>query len=126
MKKVGIGTRVLNCLIDTGFIFILTYAANRTQNWYAYYYEFTPINFGYLFALVLLIYYTLFEGFWGRTPGKKASFSKVIKPNGKKPGIILAFVRSLVRLTVIDLFFLPFTERTLHDIVSGTEVVEIP
>jgi uncharacterized RDD family membrane protein YckC len=125
MNKVGIGTRVLNFLVDTAIVFALSYILNRVQNWYGYYYEFRTWNFGWAFAAVTVVYYTLLEGFWGRTPGKKLSFSKVVTKTGKKPGLLLAFVRSLVRLTVIDLFFLPFTERTLHDIVTGTEVVEI-
>jgi len=125
MKKVGIGSRVLNFLIDTAIVFLIAYTANRIQDWYGYYYEFSTWNFGWVFAAATVFYYTILEGTWGRTFGKKLSFSKVVKPNGKKPGLLLAFIRSLIRLTVIDMLFLPFTDKTLHDIVSKTEVVEI-
>jgi hypothetical protein len=34
-------------------------------------------------------------------------------------------LRSLLRLTIIDAFFIPFLERPLHDALSKTRVVEV-
>jgi len=61
----------------------------------------------------------------GRTIGKLLTYSKVVGSNGKKAGILQMFIRSLARVTVIDMFFIPFLEKPLHDYVSKTEVVEV-
>lgn len=125
MKKVGVGTRALNFLVDTIIVWLLTYAAFTTWNWYVVYWQYPYHNFWLFFAGVVLVYYTLFESLFGRTPGKWVSFSKVVNKKGGKPGLFLVLLRSIVRITIIDLFFFPFLDKTLHDYVSGTEVVEV-
>jgi uncharacterized RDD family membrane protein YckC len=124
MKEVGIGTRVMNFLVDTGIIFLLGYIAHKVWNWYVFYWSFTPYKFGWFFFGILFIYYFLFESFTGRTPGKWLSFSKVVQQNGKKPNVAQVLLRSIARLTIIDLFFIPFIDKTLHDYISKTDVVE--
>jgi uncharacterized RDD family membrane protein YckC len=78
-----------------------------------------------LFFVVLFGYYFLAELFFSRTIGKWASFTKVVSQKNKKPKVLQILVRSLVRLIIIDMFFIPFLDKTLHDYVSKTEVVEI-
>jgi len=78
-----------------------------------------------IFAAVLFVYYFIFELIWARTPGKWLSYSKVVDKKGLKPGFGKIFLRNLARLTIIDCFFYPFLNKTLHDFVSSTEVVEV-
>ncbi len=125
MIKVGIGTRVLNFIVDTLVIFGLSYAAYKTWSFYAYYWHIVYFPFYYFFWFTLFVYYSFFESIFARTPGKWLSLSKVVGSNGKKPSFLQVLLRSLVRLTVIDCFFIPFLDKTLHDYISRTEVVEV-
>ena len=125
MNQVGIGTRVLNFLIDTAIISLLSFIINKIWLFYEVYWSYPYINPLLIFALVLFIYYFIFESIWARTPGKWLSYSKVVDKKGLKPHFGKIFLRSIVRLTVIDCFFIPFLNKTLHDYVSRTEVVEV-
>ncbi|MGF7231925.1 RDD family protein [Arachidicoccus sp.] len=125
MKTVGTGTRVLNFLIDTFLIFII---ALVFSNWYSFqvmYWGYKPLPPYSFFFITLVVYYFLFESIWRRTPGKWLSISKVVKSNGQKPSIGQIFLRSLIRVIVIDFLFIPFLDgKTLHDYLSGTIVIE--
>jgi uncharacterized RDD family membrane protein YckC len=125
MKTSGIGARVINFLIDTTIIMFISIIGFSVWNWYVKYYSFTYHNFWVIFAMVVFVYYLLFESFFARTPGKWFSFTKVVTRQGKKPSVAIIFVRSLSTLIVIDMFFIPFLDKTLHDYLSGTEVVEV-
>jgi len=125
MKAVGIGTRVINFLVDTLIIFIISILSFQVWNWYVRFYGLFPINFGTLFFSVSFIFYSFFEAVFARTPGKWLSYSKVVNRNGTKANVLKVFVRSLTRITLIDCFFIPFLDKPLHDYVSKTEVVEI-
>lgn len=126
MRRVGIGTRVLNFVIDTTIIFLLSYAAFRAWRWYGFYYGALFIPFYYFFWSFLFVYYLFFEAIFQRTPGKWVSLTKVVNGKGGKPSFAQIVIRSLVRLIIIDCFFIPFlNDRTLHDYLSKTEVVEI-
>ena len=125
MKSVGIGTRVLNFLIDTILIAVIAMLLARWYNWYVHYYNFKSYNFGWFFWGTLFVYYTLFELILARTPGKFISYSKVVNNKGGRPSIIAVLIRSVIRLTIIDCFFIPFLDKTLHDYFSKTDVVEV-
>jgi len=125
MNQVGIGTRVINFLIDTAIISLISFIVNKVLLFYVVYWNFIYIDPLLIFALVLFIYYFIFESIWARTPGKWLSYSKVVDKKGLKPHFGKIFLRSIVRLTVIDCFFIPFLNKTLHDYVSSTEVVEV-
>lgn len=125
MKQVGIGTRVLNFLVDTAIIFLVAFILNKVWSFYMVYWNYPYINPLGIFGGFLFIYYFLFELIWARTPGKWLSYSKVVDKKGLKAGFSKIFIRSIVRLTVIDCFFIPFLNKTLHDFVSSTEVVEV-
>jgi uncharacterized RDD family membrane protein YckC len=125
MNKVGIGTRVINFLVDTLFILLLAYITHQINKWYTFYYHFKYLSFGYHFFMVLFLYYTFFEAVFSATPGKWLSFSKVVNRGGGSAKFWQILVRSAVRLTIVDMFFIPFLDKTLHDFVSQTEVVEI-
>lgn len=124
MKPVGDGTRILNFLVDTLLVFTMAYYSFGGWNWYVRYWGYPPYRFGWFFFGILFAYYFLFESIFGRTPGKWLSQSKVVSNKGKRASVGLVFVRSLVRLTIIDLFFIPFLGKPLHDYLSRTQVVE--
>ena len=125
MRQVGIGSRVINFLVDTLLIFLLALLVSRWYNWYVFYYGFKGRNYAWFFWPTLFVYYTIFEGIFARTPGKFFTYSKVVTSTGKKPNILWILLRSLIRLTLIDLFFQPFLGKTLHDYISKTDVVEV-
>ena len=125
MNTVGIGTRILNFLVDTLIIFVITYIVFKVRNWYVIYYHVRYFNFGWFFMIVLFIYYTFFEMLFARTPGKWCSYTKIVDRRGLKPSLIAVLVRSLVRLILIDMFFIPFLDKPLHDNLSKTELVEV-
>ena len=124
MKTVGDGTRALNFFIDTLIIFAIAYFCYQSWNWYVMNWGYRGYNFGRFFFGVLFIYYFLFEALFARTPAKWFTYTKVVTSSGAKPSVIWIFIRSLVRLTIIDLFFLPFLGKTLHDYLSKTQVVQ--
>lgn len=125
MRTVGDGTRTLNFLVDTLLVFVLAMIAFRTWNWYVYYWRFTPFNFGWFFFGSAFVYYTVFEALTQRTPGKWLSKSRVVYVSGKKPSFFSIVLRSLARITVIDLFFSPFLGMPLHDYISKTRVIAV-
>ena len=125
MNQVGIGTRVINFLTDTAIISLIAFILNKVWVFYVVYWSYLYINPLWIFAAVLFVYYFVFESIWARTPGKWLSYTKVVDKKGLKPNFGKIFLRSIVRLTVIDCFFIPFLNQTLHDFVSKTEVVEV-
>ncbi|HWB25215.1 MAG TPA: RDD family protein [Chitinophagaceae bacterium] len=124
MKKVGIGTRVLNFVIDTLLVFFISWGFYKWHNFYVFYYQKTPIDFYIFFWLTLVVYCFLFEAFFSRTPGKWLTMSKVVDRHDKRPALWQVVVRSVVRVIPIDCFFIPFLDGTLHDFASNTKVVE--
>lgn len=125
MNKVGLGSRVINFLVDTAIIFIITYIVNSIWVFYALYYHVFYLQFSYIFLLVQFVYYFFFELIFSRTPGKWLSYSRVVNKTGGRPSFLQILLRSLTRLLPIDCFFIPFVENTLHDYISKTEVVEV-
>ena len=131
MKQVGIGTRTLNFIVDSLTILFISYLISKVNDHYGEMYKMHNVkfkyafNFGYLYFVVLFGYYFICEMIFARTLGKIFSFSKVVNQQGKRPNLLQILIRSLVRLTIIDMFFIPFLDKTLHDYLSKTNVVEI-
>ena len=125
MNKVGIGTRTLNFLVDSAIIFVIAYIVNTGWVFYAQYYHVYYVQFPYIFMMVQFVYYLFFELLFARTPGKWLTYSKVVNAKGGKPSFIQFLVRSFIRIFPIDCFFIPFLDKTLHDYLSKTEVVEV-
>ncbi|GAC1438269.1 MAG: hypothetical protein NVSMB63_01600 [Sediminibacterium sp.] len=125
MRQVGDGTRALNFFIDTMIVFTLAFISFKTWDWYVLYWGYKPHNFGWFFFGMLFVYYTFFEALFARTPAKWFTYTKVIRYNERRPGIGRVLIRSLVRLTLIDMFFIPFLGKPLHDALSKTKVVEV-
>jgi len=125
MKNVGIGTRVLNFVIDTILITLISWGFYKWHSFYVFYYHATDVDYYIFFWITLVIYYFIFETIFLRTPGKWLSLSKVVSLQDKRPALWQLLVRSIVRLVLIDSFFIPFLDGTLHDFASRTKVVEI-
>ncbi len=124
MNKAGFGTRVLNFIVDTLIIFGIAYGLYNWWIFYVMYWEYTFIPFYAFFFGLIFIYYVFFEGIFKRSPGKWLSISKVVNKNGTGPNFLQIIIRSLIRITIIDCFFIPFLDKPLHDYLSRTEVVE--
>lgn len=124
MRIVGVGTRVIDFLVDTSCILLISYLISRANDFYQYYWKFSGVKYYQIFSLVLVVYYIISEGLIKTTLGKKASMSKVVNKNGGNPSFLQIVVRSIVRLFPLDFLFIPFTDRTLHDIASRTFVVD--
>lgn len=124
MTDVGIGTRVINFLVDTILIFLLSYGLYKWWLFYVMYWQLKYFAFYQVFFATIVLYYTIFELIWSRTPGKWLSLSKVRNAAGGRPVWYQIILRSIVRLTIIDCFFIAFSNRTLHDSLSKTRVVE--
>ncbi len=124
MKIVGIGTRVLNFIVDTILIAIISMLCYHGWSLYVQFYGYPFFNYGWFFFGIIFIYYTFFEFIFNRTPGKWLSYSKVVNKQGMRPSFPQILLRSATRLVLIDMFFIPFLDKTLHDFFSNTEVVE--
>lgn len=124
MKKAGFGTRVLNCIVDTALIFGISYGVNAWWDFQVMYWHYTFIPFYVFFWSILFVYYTFFEVIFKRSPAKWLTFSKVVNKAGNKPVFWQILVRTIIRFTIIDCFFIPLLDKPLHDYFSKTEVVE--
>jgi uncharacterized RDD family membrane protein YckC len=125
MRTVGDGTRALNFFIDTLIVFGLAFFTFKAWNWHVVYWGYPYYNFGWFFFGFVFVYYLFFESIFARTPGKWFSFSKVVDQTGKKPSFGWIFIRSLTRIIIIDMFFIPLLGMPLHDYTSKTKVVEV-
>ena len=117
--------RLLNLIIDSIVIGLLANLA-----YYFYEKRFVDFNsFGYfwLFAIgAAIVYYILLEAFTGRTIGKFITGTKVILPEDLiKPSLVDSLLRSLVRLTGIEIFsFLSKPRVTNNPLSFGYHKIE--
>ncbi len=125
MNEVGVGTRVINFLVDTIIIFLISYGLYEWYTFYVRYWEYKYFPWYQFFYATLFIYYTIFELIASRTPAKWLTMTKVRTASGSKPAFYQVLLRSLLRLTIIDPFFIPILQRPLHDALSKTRVVEV-
>lgn len=80
-----------------------------------------------LFSLAMIPgYYIIFEYFWGKTPGKFLTKTRVVNAAGKQPGFWNIVGRSLCRFIPFEPFSFLSGARPLgwHDSISKTYVVE--
>jgi uncharacterized RDD family membrane protein YckC len=70
----------------------------------------------------IVAYYLVFEGLWGRTPGKWVCGTRVVDEDGRKPAFGTVVKRTLCRFIPFE----PFSflgERGWHDSISKTRVI---
>lgn len=91
------------------------------------YFQTEPLRSQYqlIYLFVFFAYYILFEGSLGKTPGKMVTRSFVWRKDGLKPHWWQVFLRTLLRITGIDIIsFLFGVQVGLHDTLSRTVVVK--
>ena len=125
MRRVGVGTRTFNFIIDTLLIFGLSEAAFQGNSFYAMYWKFSYYPFYFFFYSIMVLYYLFFESIFKRSPAKWLTSTKVITNKGGHPAFWQILVRSIIRILPLDCFFFRFYEKTLHDLLSKTEVIEV-
>jgi uncharacterized RDD family membrane protein YckC len=125
MNEVGVGSRVLNFLVDTVLVFLISFGLYKWWSFYVFYWQYKYFPYYMFFYVTLFFYYTFFEIIAGRTPGKWLSMTRVRTTAGQKPAFYQILLRSLLRLTIVDPFFIAVLKRPLHDALSKTRVVEV-
>ena len=123
--ETGMGGRVINFVVDTILIALIAYGFYRWWYFQVMYWQYKFIPYYLFFFATIFVYYTVSESLFGRTPGKLLSLSRVTNLENKRPSFGQIVLRSLLRLILIDAFFIPFFDRPLHDAWSKTRVVEV-
>lgn len=74
---------------------------------------------------ITVVYYTLLEGFTGKSLGKLVTGTKVVDADGNPPGFGRVLLRSLCRFIPFEPFsFLGSDARGWHDTISKTWVIK--
>ena len=118
--------RVLHLIIDIILIRILGYGVTYLiySIGYGFILETEKLN-GYLLgALMVFLYYFIFEGFFQMTPAKFITKSIVVNRDGSKPSFGKIGIRSILRLVPFEaLSFFGKDSFGLHDSGSKTYVI---
>jgi uncharacterized RDD family membrane protein YckC len=72
--------------------------------------------------VIVLFFYTFFEGIWGRTPGKFILGTVVVNAKGEKPSLKQIVGRTFCRMIPFEAFSF-FGEEGWHDSIPNTRVV---
>lgn len=119
-------TRVLHLIVDIILIRILGYGVVYLMYsiGYGFILETEKLN-GYLLgALMVFLYYFIFEGFFQKTPAKFITKSIVVNRDGSKPSFGTIGIRSVLRLVPFEaLTFFGKDSTGLHDSGSKTHVI---
>ncbi|TAE61267.1 MAG: hypothetical protein EAY68_09915 [Bacteroidetes bacterium] len=121
----GIGTRVLNGLIDTILVFILAFILYKWYSFYVFYYRWYGRPFYIFFYLSMFLYYFVAELAFGRTVGKLVTLTQVVNKQGASASFLQILARSILRLTLIYPFSIPFLQVPLHDYLTKTRLKEV-
>jgi uncharacterized RDD family membrane protein YckC len=121
---VWIGTLIIAAIITVPLIIM---AAATGLPWFV----FNPFMFPLFAGILSVLYFALFEAYYGWTFGKKIMNLKTIKLDGQKPPFDLAFIRNISKiywiLVLIDVIIGLATQGDPHQKVSdrmaGTTVV---
>lgn len=120
------GKRFANYILDIIGLYVASFIIGILLGFLGLYGLIENMN-EYLYgAMVGLIFYTLFEYNWGKTPAKFITKTKVVMSNGKKPEFRDIVVRTLIRLIPFEAFsFLGSKNPTgWHDRWSKTMVID--
>lgn len=118
------GIRFGHNLIDTiGFYFIVFLHALILDEWLGIMPEGGSNWFGIYFFFLYVMFHALFEYYFGKTPGKFLTKTKVVKMDGSKPTFINILGRNTARLIPFDPISYLFSDRGWHDQISDTYVV---
>ncbi|MBT0609179.1 RDD family protein [Aequorivita echinoideorum] len=118
------GKRFLNNLIDTiCFYFLIFLSAMLFDEVLGIVPEEGADWFVLYFILLYVVFHALFEYFFGKTPGKFLTKTKVVKRDGTRPTFWNILGRNTARLIPFDPISYLFSTRGWHDQVSNTYVV---
>lgn len=118
------GTRFGHGIIDTiGFYFVIFLHAMILDEWLGIIPEGGSNWLGIYFFFLYVMFHTLFEHFFGKTPGKFLTKTKVVKKDGSKPTFMNILGRNTARLIPFDALSYLFSDRGWHDHISETYVV---
>ena len=117
------GARVGNYLVDTVcFLIILSLHYFILGGIFNVMPEDTSGLWDFYFIALYFAYYFLFEYFFGKTPGKFLTKTRVVDRSGNKITLKALLIRSFCRIIPIDYFTFIFGEG-MHDILSKTQVI---
>ncbi|WP_264566521.1 RDD family protein [Flavobacterium sp. N3904] len=129
------GTRFMNYILDLVFYIIvivfiafigaIVAALLGLSNLLLWMQNISDLQSNLIAIVVMIIYYTLTEGFLGRSFAKFITGTIVVDENGEKPSFGILFQRTLCRLIPFEAFsFLGSSGRGWHDSISDTYVVD--
>ncbi len=121
---VGAFTLVIAAIILLPFIVI---SVATSLPWYM----FNPLSFPFFAGILSVLYFTLFETYYGSTFGKKIMNLTTRKLDGQKPPLDLAFIRNVSKIywvlvlidTVIGLATSGDPHQKVSDRMAGTTIV---
>lgn len=128
LEYIGFWTRFIAAIIDAIVVWFLIYILN-------FFISLLPVNYPFpLFALAgSLLYYWLFTGLKGQTPGKMLVGIKVVNVQGDRPGLASAALREIpgkiISTVVLFIGFLWIAEdmqkQGWHDKLAATYVLKV-
>jgi uncharacterized RDD family membrane protein YckC len=126
MRIADKGTRFGNYILDTigFFIIIMLHAFILDGLLHVIPEDGSPLLGIYYFVLYFG-YHFLFEYFFGRTPGKFITNTRVTDFDGQKPTAKELFIRNICRLIPFDNLSFLFGDKGWHDSISETQVVYV-
>ena len=130
-EYIGFWERFIAAIIDVVAVWAISYALSLligvlTSSYLFSYWYFNPF-------FILLLYYWLFTGLRGQTPGKMIVCIKVVDSYGNKPGLVIAALREIPgKIISTVLLFLGFLwiawdtkKQGLHDKLANTYVIKV-
>lgn len=122
--------RYLNFLIDLLFQLIISYFL--TFLYIIILHKIPQINFisiiyySILNFVIFILYYTLSEGFWGKSPAKFITHTRVLRENGQSLTLYIILLRTLCRCIPFDSFSFLFSKnpKGWHDSLPKIIVID--
>ncbi|MFT5823035.1 MAG: putative RDD family membrane protein YckC [Crocinitomix sp.] len=114
MSEISKATRMTNYIIDIAIILITCGIIEVIL---------TPSNSAVVYYIVYVIYYFIFESFYGQTIGKMITNTVIVDMNNLKPSVGIIGLRTILRLNPLDGFSYLFgQEQGGHDLLSNTRL----
>ncbi len=124
LQEANKGARLGNAIVDTVCFLIVYLIVELAYSLvYTALYDDYPSLPGFLFYLIYVTYYFLFEKLIGATPGKLLTGTVVRNYDGSKPSFKRIFLRSILRLFPHDGLSFLCGVTGLHDELSKTKLV---
>ena len=123
LEAAGMGSRLLNYLFDLFGIGLLTFAIGTVMGLLGLEALLLKQNSMLMGIVIVTAYYTVLEGFTGRTLGKFITRTYVVTAEGLKPGFLTILGRTLCRFIPFEALTFLFSSVGFHDRLSHTRVV---